>query len=96
MLFSTSCQMKGETKHAVHSGSSKERLLNYGFLVGPFIDAATNIGVLSLVIFTDDHEIDVGWLPVLEGGLDTFQQTHWPQVDVLLKAALDRYQQTPK
>lgn len=78
-------QIEGKTKHAVDSCSSEDCLLNYRFPSGPFVDSATDIGVFSLIVFADDGEVDIGGLPVLKRGLDTFQQSHRPQVDVLLK-----------
>jgi hypothetical protein len=58
--------------------------------------AAAHVGILSLIVFPDDEEIDVFRSPVREGSSHTGQQFDGAKIDVLLERPANRDQETPQ
>ena len=64
--------------------------------VRALIHAPADVGVFALVILAHNIHVDIAGLIAVHRRGDAGQQAHRAQVDVLLKLAADRDQQTPE
>ena len=89
-------QLEGIAHDPVAAAAGEHRLLHRHLVFGALVEPAADRGIFALVVLAHDVEIDVAGRAVLQRRVDTGQQPHRPQVDVLLEAAADRDQQPPQ
>ena len=88
-------QLEGIAHDPVAAAASEHRLLHRHLEFGAFVEAAADRGILALVVLPHDIEIDLAGSAALKRRVDAGEEAHRPQIDVLLKAAAQRDQQSP-
>src|SRR6266849_9204732 len=81
---------------AVGSAPGENRLLHHYFVGRTRVQPSADLRILTLGILAHDPEVDVSGLAVARRRDDAGQQTHGPEVYILIEFAPDRDQQTPQ
>src|SRR6267378_2245894 len=96
MLVSLARQFESKFHHAVNATPRENRLLHRHLFFRAFVKTAADVRIFSLVVLTDDAEINLAGFPVLQRSFNSFKKSHGPQVYVLTESAADRNQQAPE
>src|SRR5690606_9342253 len=82
--------------HAIASPAGENRLLQRRLGIRSRIDHTADVGILALDILAHDIEIDLARIAPLQRALDPLEQSHRPQIDILVELATDRDEQPPE
>src|SRR5438477_3943132 len=96
MAFAASRQLESIVHDAIAPAPGKNSFLYRQFSVGVAVEAPSNFGVFSFIVFADNADVDLSGRKSFERRVDAAKQTDWPQIDVLLKGAPDGDQQAPQ
>ncbi len=96
VLLSGAREVEGVAHDPVAAAPGEDRLLHRHLVLAVGVEPAADLGIFALVILAHDIEIDVAGHAVAQRRLHPGQQPHRAQVDVLVKAAAQRDQQSPQ
>src|SRR5262249_36744874 len=89
-------KFEGVAQDAIDAAAREDALLHRQLVLGAGIEAAADLRIFALVVLAHDQEIDVAGPAAGERARYALEQTHGPQIDVLLEAPADRDQQAPE
>ncbi len=89
-------ELERELHDPVDALAREHRFLEHDFALGAFEHPAAHRRILAFGVLADDDEIDVARLAIRERRRDSRHQTARPQVHVLVEAAPELDQRSPK